>query len=388
MLSSYFRPTTLEINLDVLEYNLNYFKQKLSKEIELMAVIKANAYGHGVIPIVKHLQILGVKYFAVAFLDEAIQLRKAGILSSVLVMGHTPESGIELAIQHSISLTVYTFDVLEQMNKVGEELNKKVKVHIKVDTGMGRIGLKPDEVNNYYQEIKNYPWIEIEGLYTHFATSDEKDKTFTDQQYQLFQKIISEDKGLEKIPLRHVSNTAAISDLPNYSQSIARLGIGLYGLLPSQDVSILPEDIKPIMSLKTKVVLVKTINEGQTVSYGATFKAEKQTKVATLPLGYADGLSRRLSNIGQVLIHGTRAPIIGRICMDQTMIDVSKISNVQIGDEVVIIGSQDNECITVDDQAEMLGTINYELVTLFGERIPRIYLKDGNIVEVVNKLIK
>lgn len=388
MVSDYYRPTIIEIDLDALEHNLNYFMQKIPKDINLVAVVKANAYGHGVIPIVKHLQSLGVKFFAVAFLDEAVQLREAGILSSILVLGYTPKNGIEIAIKHNIALTVYTIEAVEQINSIGEKLKKKLKIHIKIDTGMGRLGLKPSDAHDFYQIAKKSPWIEIEGIYTHFATSDEKDKTLTNQQYQIFRETINEVSGLENIPMKHVSNTAAIIDLPKYSQTAVRLGIGLYGLLPSKEVSTLYSELKPVMSLKTKVAFLKTIKEGQTVSYGATFKAEKQTIVATLPIGYADGLSRKLSNSGYVLVKGIKAPIIGRICMDQTMIDVSQIKDINIGDEVVIIGSQNNKCIRIDDHAEIIDTINYEIVTIIGERIPKIYKKGGGVVQVINELMK
>ncbi len=386
METSFFRPTIIEIDLDALTKNLDYFKTKLSDNIELMAVVKADAYGHGAIPVVTHLQTLGVKYFAVAFLDEAIQLRKAGILDHILVLGYTPDNGIEIACKYDIALTVYTLDIIERIENAGQKLGKNTKVHLKIDTGMGRIGLAPRDIDEYINYIRKTKWIDFEGIYTHFATADLREKSFTYNQYRIFSEVVDKVKESFSPSIIHVSNTAAVIGFTELKQTMARIGIGLYGLAPSDEVDLLKDDLKAVMTIKTEVIYVKTINLGQTVSYGATFKATRKTTVATLPIGYADGLSRNLSNKGCVIVHGVKAPIIGKICMDQTMIDVTGINDVQIGDEVVIVGSQNNQQITMDDNASLLNTINYELVTLLGKRIPRVYKKNGKIIEIVNNL--
>ncbi len=386
MAKSFFRHTVIEIDLDAITDNLKFFKNKLASSTELMAVVKADAYGHGAIPVATHLQSLGVKYFAVAFLDEAIQLRKAGIQDRILILGYTPSDGIELACKYDIALTVYTLDTIKRVEEVGERLGKEICIHLKVDTGMGRIGLAPKDIDEYIDCIKEKKWIKLEGIYTHFATADEKDKSLTFKQYKSFSEVVSRVEKTFNLSIIHASNSAAAIDLAELSQTMVRIGIGLYGLAPSEEVDLLENDLKPVMTIKTEVIYVKTISPGQTVSYGATFKATRETKVATLPIGYADGFSRSLSNRGYVIVHGVKVPIIGRICMDQTMIDVTEIDDVQIGDEVIIVGSQNGQYITMDYNAKLLNTINYELVTLLGKRIPRIYKQNGNIVEIVNNL--
>lgn len=382
----FYRPTIAIIDLDAITNNVSMFQNMLNQTVEIMAVVKADAYGHGAIPVVKHLQSLGVHYFAVAFLDEAIQLRKAGVRDNILVLGYTPLTGIEDAYKYDLTLTVFTNEVIEHIDIIGKKLGKKLKVHIKVDTGMGRIGISPDEFEEFYQLIDSKQWIAIDGVFTHFATADEKDKTFTLKQYQSFAKAVN--KVGSNIPVIHLSNSAAIIDLPNdINQNMARLGIGLYGLLPSDEVNLTYENLKPAMSLKTEISFLKKIKPGATVSYGATFKATRETVVATLPIGYADGLPRGLSNKGYFLVHGKRAPIIGRICMDQTMIDVTDIEDVMMGDEVIIFGTVNQSFLSIDEHAYLLDTINYELVTQIGQRVPRIYKKNGKIVDVANSLL-
>lgn len=384
---SFYRPTVAEIDLDAMTHNVNLFRKRIANTIELMAVVKADAYGHGVIPIVKHLKSIGINYFAVGFLEEALQIRNSGNKDPILVLGYTPADGIELAFRNDITLTIFSLETIDYINEIGEKLQKKLKVHLKVDTGMGRVGIFPKDSASFLQELYKVKWIEIEGIYTHFATADEADKDFTLKQYELFKDCINELKKEVENPYIHASNSAALIDLPNLEQNIARLGISLYGLLPSNDVNLTYNDLKPVMSIKTKIIYLKKIQPGQTVSYGATFTAERETMVATLPIGYADGLPRKLSNIGFVLVDGKRAPIIGRVCMDQTMIDVTDIDNVDIGSEVIIFGNQKESFLSIDEHAEIVGTINYELVTLIGKRIPRIYYKNGEIVEVSNYLL-
>jgi len=383
----YYRPTIAEVNLDAITANVNFFRDRIPFDNQLMAVIKADGYGHGAIPIAKHLQTIGVNYFAVAFLDEAIALRNGGIDSPILVLGYTPPDAIEAAFNYQVSITVFTKEVIDTIDLVGKRLQKTLNVHIKVDTGMGRIGLAVDDVVDFLLYIKKSQWIAVEGIFTHFATADEKDKNFTLQQYKLFRSMLNDVEKIQTISYIHLSNSAAMLDLPDLKQTISRLGISLYGLLPSDEVSKEANDLKPALTLKTQISYLKKVKPGQTVSYGATFKAEKETIVATIPIGYADGLQRELSNRGNVLLHGELVPIIGRVCMDQTMIDVTQLSDVKIGDEVIIYGEQLGKTNSIDQFAEMLSTINYELVTLIGKRIPRVYRKDGKIIEVVNNLL-
>jgi len=383
----FYRPTVAQIDFDAMTHNVNLFRERVAKSVNLMAVVKADAYGHGVIPIVRHLKNIGISYFAVAFLDEALQIRNAGIKEPILVLGYIPYDGIELAFKNDITLTIFSLEKLDYINAIGERLQKRLRVHIKVDTGMGRLGVFPQDTYSLMQELYKAKWIEIEGIYTHFATADETDKGFTLKQYEIFNNSIDELKKRVKNPYIHVSNSAALIDLPYLEQNIARLGISLYGLLPSKQVNLTYNELKPVMSLKTEIIYLKKIQPGQTISYGATFTAERETLVATLPIGYADGLPRRLSNRGFVLVEGKRAPIIGRVCMDQTMIDVTNIDNVNIGSEVIIFGKQKESFLSIDEYADLVDTINYELITLIGKRIPRIYYKNGEIVEVSNYLL-
>ncbi len=383
---SFFRPTVAEIDLDALKSNLNYFQSRLPATTEVMAVVKADAYGHGAVQVAQYLQKIGVKLFAVAFLDEAIQLRKAGITEEILVLGYTPAKGIELAIEYNIAVTVYALEMLRVIEHAGERAGKSVKIHLKVDTGMGRIGFSPTEIEQYIEAMKDKKRIELAGIYTHFATADASDHSFAERQQALFKKVVARLREEFTVPLVHLSNTAAALNFPEIEQNAARIGIGLYGLRPSTDMIIEEGALKPVMSVKTEVIYVKTIQPGESVSYGATYVAERETVVATLPVGYADGFPRNLSNRGYVLIHSRRAPIIGRVCMDQTMVDVTGIADVMRGDEVVIFGEQQGEKLTVDYYAELLNTINYELVTIIGKRIPRIYTENKKPIEVVNTL--
>ncbi len=384
---SFFRPTVAEIDLDALRENYNYFQSILPATTEIMAVVKADAYGHGAVSVAQFLQKIGVKIFAVAFLDEAIQLRNAGIKEEILVLGYTPAKGIELAIEHDITITIYDLEMLRVIEKAGQRASKCVKIHLKVDTGMGRIGFKVAETEQLIESLREKEWIELTGIYTHFARADSTDSSYTERQQNLFRKVVARLREEFTIPLVHLSNTAAVLNFPEIEQNAARIGIGLYGLRPSSEMFMEAGLLKPVMSVKTEVIYVKTIQAGESVSYGGTFTAEGETTVATLPVGYADGFPRGLSNRGYVLIHGQRAPIIGRVCMDQTMVDVTEIANVMRGDEVVIFGEQNGESLTVDYYAELLNTINYELVTIIGKRIPRLYKENKKPVEVVNILV-
>ncbi|WP_339060962.1 alanine racemase [Tepidibacillus marianensis] len=382
----YYRPTVAEIDLDAMTENVHFFKNRILKDIKVMAVVKANAYGHGVTPVVKHLQSIGIHHFAVAFMDEAIELRKAGINDPILILGHTTIEAIEAAFFYDIRVTVFSKEVLDQIHLIGEKRKQQLKVHVKIETGMGRIGVYPEDIEEFYEMIRQSPWIEVEGVFSHFATADEKDKEYTKKQYERFINVVKFIEKYQTIPLIHISNSAAMIDLPDLQQTMVRLGISLYGMLPSKEVGIDPHDLNPVMTLKTKISFVKNVSPGQTISYGGTYRVEKESKIATIPIGYADGLFRGLSNRGFVLVRGEKAPIIGRICMDQTMIDVSHLPNIEAGEEVVIYGKQQGHWLMIDEQAKLLNTINYELATSVGYRIPRIYYREGKVMDTMNYL--
>ena len=353
-----------------------------------MAVLKADAYGHGAIPIAREALACGVDYLAVAFLDEALELRQAGIRSPLLVLGYTAPEHVELAVEHDLTLTVYTEDVLKRLQTLHK--SKPAKIHIKLDTGMGRIGIANEaEAIRFIEWALNAPGIEVEGLYTHYACADEKDKSYTYTQHEKFHRIVSHfaAKGVH-FPLNHAGNSATAIDVPELTYSMIRLGISMYGLYPSMEVNRSRISLRPVMTFKSGIVMVKQIPAGSGISYGATYRTRDDETIATLPVGYADGYSRMLSGKSQVLVRGRRVPVVGRICMDQCMVNVSTVPDVQIGDEVVLFGEQDGETISADEVAGWLGTIGYEVVCMVSNRVPRVYVRDGKAVATVNRLVK
>ncbi|WP_442604519.1 alanine racemase [Paenibacillus sp. KN14-4R] len=382
----FYRPTWVEISLDALQHNIQQFRQALSDDVRIMAVVKADAYGHGALEVAKEAARNGIDYLAVAFLDEALQLRQAGVKTPILVLGYTPQEGIELAIKHNITLNVYSEDLLEALEHI--ECNNTLKIHIKLDTGMGRLGLhdKVDAVA-LIERAMSIPHVEVEGLFTHYACADEVDKAYTYQQHAKFQEVVDhfEAKGIT-FPLLHAGNSATGIDVPELAHNMVRLGISMYGMYPSEEVNKEQIRLKPVLSLKTKIVHLQTLPPNSGVSYGSIYHTTDYERIATLPIGYADGYSRMLSTKVEALVGGERRPIIGRICMDQCMLQVDGVADVQMGDEVVLIGAQGNEMISVEEIAALLGTINYEVVCMFSQRIPRIYTRDGKEIKVINTL--
>ncbi|TCS93271.1 alanine racemase [Hazenella coriacea] len=383
----YGRDTVIEIDLDAVAHNVKQFIQHLPKGKRIMAVVKADAYGHGAIPVAREALEAGATYLGVALVDEGIELRRAGIEAPILVLGYTPTHAIADAIHHHLHLTVFSNDVLNEIEATAARLQKKAMIHVKVDTGMGRIGLQPKDAISFITTALKSPHVIVEGLFTHFATADEVDKNYTYYQEEQFAVVT---RGLEKlgikIPVVHSTNSAAAIDLPDHVYDMIRLGISLYGYYPSKDVDHRKVQLKPALTFKTKIVHLKQLPAGWGVSYGKTYKAHGDEWIATLPVGYADGLSRQRSNRGHALVNGVKVPMIGRVCMDQVMLDVSKAMPVKIGDEVVLYGKQGNNQITVDEVAEELNTINYEITSLLSHRIPRIYYKKGQAVEIYNRL--
>lgn len=390
-MDSYYRPTRVEISLDALRYNYNAFRAAIPSSMQIMAVVKANAYGHGAIEIAQEAVQCGADYLGVAFLDEAIELRQAGITSPILVLGYTPPEGISAALQHNITITVYSDPVLDALAE-SDALQPygKIKVHIKIDSGMGRIGLyETNTAIAFIEKALDLPGVVVEGLYTHYASADEMDKTYTYEQHHRFDRVVGYFRGKGvTFSYLHAGNSATAIEFPQLSYSLIRLGISLYGHYPSAEVNKRMIDLQPVMSFRTGVVMVKELPPDSVVSYGAIYRTQGTEQIATLPVGYADGFTRMLTSRAEVLIRGHKVPVVGRICMDQCMINVSDIPGVAVGDEVVLFGRQGTETIAADDLAEALGTINYEITCMVSNRVPRIYIRDGKPVKVVNHLLE
>lgn len=373
------------IDLDAIAYNMTNIKSKVGKETGIIGIIKADAYGHGSVEISKVILENGADWLAVAVVDEGINLRKNGIAAPILLLGYTPELRLEDVVNNGFIQTVYTYETAKKLSDVAVRLGKTAVIHIKIDTGMGRIGYRVNEASaDEIVKISELPNIEVNGMFTHFSTADEKDKNYTLNQYKKFVQMdaLLRERGLE-IPIKHAANSAAIMDFDNMMFNMVRPGIILYGAYPSEEVDKDNLSIKPTMSVKTHVSYVKEVNEGDYISYGRKYQAVGKRIIATIPVGYADGFIRAYSNGGKVLIKGEYAPIVGRICMDQFMVDVTDIKDVQVNDEVVLIGKQGNKEITVDFIASILDTINYEVFCTLSKRVPRQYIQNGKVIKTV-----
>ncbi len=381
------RPVWAEINLDTIATNTKNIK-KLIGDKELIAIVKADCYGHGAVDVVPTLLENGASRLAVAMLTEAIELRENNINAPIVILGYTPLYLGEELINYDIEQTVYDLNYAKELSKIALSLNKKAKIHIAIDTGMGRIGFLPgDDTVKTINEVYNLEGLEVIGIYSHFSTSDEKDKTYANEQLFKFKKVMADLKALGiEIPLKHISNSGAIIDMPETYLNGVRPGIILYGYYPSKEVSNDNLSVKPALTLKAKVAHVKELHKDMYISYGKTFKTNKKTIVATLPIGYGDGYPRALSENAKVIVNGKFASILGRICMDQCMIDVTDIENIKTGDEVIILGGEGDLKFNADDMAEALGTINYEILCRIKSRIPRVYIKNKEIVKVRNNI--
>ena len=378
------RPVWMEVNLDNLAYNIRQIKNNIKAPASIMGIVKADGYGHGAVEISRVLLEEGVQRLGVAVLDEGIALRQEGIDVPILVLGYTPPQLFDKVLEHRITPTLYNYQDALRLSELASKNGSSVKVHLKLDTGMGRIGMIPgqdslDMVSNIYA----LPGIKIEGIFTHFSVADEKDKTYTREQFKKFTGFVNalKERGID-IPLRHAGNSAASIDLPETHLDMVRPGVILYGLYPSDEVEKGKLSLKPLASLKTVISHVKTVPPGTSVGYGRKYISAGERVIATLPIGYADGYTRLLSGKASVLVHGTRAPLAGNICMDQCMIDVTGIEGVKVGDEVVLMGRQGEETITAEELASLLGTINYEIVCMIGKRVPRVYIKDGKVQKI------
>jgi len=377
------RPVWLEINLDAIAHNVRTIKGIVGRNTQIIAVVKANAYGHGAVEVSQVALENGVAILAVGVVEEGMILRKAGIKAPILICGLTLKDQLEPLLSYNLTPTICDLQILEALSKVAGENGKTVGIHIKIDTGMGRLGVSPPKTLNFVKKISKMRNIKIEGIFTHLAATNEEDGIYTRMQFDEYKKALLElEKEGINIPLKHIANSAAILNSSYMYLDAVRPGIILYGLFPSPK-SKRTVKLKPAAEFKTKIIFLKKVPPGKSIGYGRTYITTKPTKVATLPVGYADGYSRLLSNKAEVLVRGQRAPIIGRICMDLCMIDVTHIPQVQIGDEVILWGRQGSEIIWAEEIAGKIGSIVYEVICMVDkERVPRVFIKDGKPFKV------
>mgnify|MGYP002550646528 FL=1 len=372
------------IDLDAIEYNIEKMKENLPEDTKLIVVAKADCYGHGALQTTSLLSLKEYVWgFAVATLDEAIVLRRGGITKPILVLGCIfPEQWVD-ALENNIRITVYTEELTKVLSDLAVKIGRKAYVHVKLDTGMGRIGFTPGkEGADKIEEISKLPNIVMEGLYTHFSKADEGDKSYTMKQMEAYTWMKEELAGRGiTFSYYHCCNSAGIIDLKGAGQNLSRAGISTYGMYPSEEVHKENVDLKPALDLISHVAFVKWVDEGEMISYGGTYVTKRRTKIATIPVGYGDGYPRSLSNKGYMLIHGKKAPIIGRVCMDQCMVDVTEIEDVKFGDEVVLVGRDGDEYLSVETLSRLSDRFNYEFVCLMGKRIPREYIRRGEVQE-------
>ena len=367
-----YRPTWAEIDLSALRFNYSTIKKRLKHDIKIMVVVKANAYGHGIVQVSRTLEECSVDYLGVATTDEALSLRENGIKVPVLVLGSVLPDEARPAVKHDITLTLGSKDLADALGREARKQNKQVKVHIKIDTGMGRIGVWHEDAPAFVEYVLSKRELIAEGIYTHFSSAG-RDNFFTLYQIESFKRLIERlNRAGIDFKYKHSANSIAFVDLEESHLNLVRPGIVVYGIYPKRSF---PNVIKlrPVMTLKTRITYLKDIPPGRSISYGRTYISQKNTKIATLPIGYADGYGRILSNRAQALVCGRRVPIVGKITMDQTMCDVGHVKNVRVGDEVVLIGNQKGETITTEELAKLCGTIPYEIVTGISDRVPRTY---------------
>ena len=378
-----------EVDLEAIAANVRELRRLTDPRAKLMAVVKADGYGHGACEVARAALAAGAEWLGVARLHEAVRLRESGLAAPLLVLGYTPAEDAERLVELDLRQSVYSLAAAEAYSAASRRRGGKIRVHLKVDTGMGRLGLVPaalaraeagdavgEELVRTAQDIARLPGLELEGIFTHFAASDSADKTHARGQLRLFLEVLARLKrdGLE-FAVRHAANSAAVIDLPESHLDLVRPGIALYGLRPSDEVDLSRIRLTPAMALKTRIVHLKEVPAGTCVSYGMTHRTSAPTVIATIPTGYADGYRRLLSSRGEMLVGGRRVPVVGRVCMDLTMLDLGAVPSARIEDEVVIFGRQGNEAITADDLARALGTINYEIVCDLTPRVMRVYSK-------------
>lgn len=366
-----YRPTWAEIDLGAIEYNFRQVKRLVSKNIRIMAVVKANAYGHGTVEISSVLERMGVDYLGVATTDEAVRLRDHGIKAPILILGAVLPAELKVAIDRDITLTLAGEELLPELRKAVPD-GARARIHVKVDTGMGRLGVWHEDALDLVKRVSQEKCVSLEGIYTHFSSAG-RDDFFTNYQIEAFEKLLSDiEKNWIRIPLKHAANSIATVDFKRSHLNLVRPGLIIYGMYPKKTFHKLIR-LKPALSLKTRIVYMKDTPPGRSISYGRTFITQKHTKIATLPIGYADGFFRNLSNKAEVLVRGRRAPVVGKVTMDQTLIDVGSIKGASVGDEVVLIGRQGRDEIHTENFARLAGTIAYEAVCSISNRVPRVY---------------
>lgn len=380
-----YKPTWAEINLDNILHNYNAAKALTQDGTKVCAIIKANAYAHGSVEVAKHLEKNGCDYFGVATLNEALELRKNGIEQRIMCLAYIDPSLYKVAIENDVDIPLFSYEVAEKVSDAAKELGAYANIQIKLDTGMSRVGfVYEDQTVEEIEKISRLDNLVLQGIYTHFAMADTTDRTVTDQQFARYNDIVErlEEKGIY-FKIHHVCNSAAIMSYPEYHLDMVRLGISLYGHYPSEDVDKSILDLKPAMTLKSQLTNVKIVHEGAGISYGHTYHSTEDEYIGTIPIGYADGFTRLLSGKANVMINEKLCPIVGRICMDQSMVRVDK--DAKIGDEVIIFGPKKG--IEFEQLASKLGTINYELLCMVQRRIPRVYFIDGKEVKTINYLL-
>ena len=372
------------IDLDAIAYNLNSMRKNLKKDTQIIAVLKADCYGHGAVPLAKEIEaypyIWGI---AVATVEEGMELRNAGIQKPILILGYTYEEDYDRIVREDFRPTVFKISMAKKLSEAAKRAGKTLKIHIKIDTGMTRIGYRNPETDiPEILEICRLPGLEAEGIFTHFARADETELDPASRQFERFTAFL---KGLEAagvtFPIKHCSNSAGIIRMPEANMDAVRAGVILYGMYPSEEMEKEPVPLKAVMELKSHIAYIKTVEPGVEISYGGTFTTTRSTRVATIPVGYADGYARGLSNKGSVLIHGKRAAILGRVCMDQFMVDVTGIPEARELDEVTLLGKDGEDCITMEELGELSGRFNYEFACCISKRVPRVYYKHGQVRE-------
>ncbi len=370
----YHRPAYLEIDLDAIVFNIRRIKKRLGKKVELMAIVKANGYGHGAYPVAKVAMENGAGSLGVALLEEGIELREKGIKATIVNLYPEPPERASSIVEYSLEQVVTDLELVKNLSREAKKRRQCCNLHIEIDTGLGRYGVLPKDTVKLVKGINKLPNVRLKGILSQFSTSDHKEKDFAFHQLSVFKKTLDELQSFsDNIPIKSIANSGAVLDIPASYFNHVRVGHLLYGLYPSHETS---ESIKvkPAMSLKSRVMFMKVVGGGTPISYGKTFVTMKKTKIATIPLGYADGYSRLLSNKGEVLIHGKRAKVVGRVCMDAFMVDVTHIPNVKVGDDVVVMGKQGKDEITAHNLGEWTGTFAYEIMTRMGKRLPVVYI--------------
>ena len=382
--------TWAQISVDALNYNFKQIRKITNPDSKIMAIVKADAYGHGAVECARIFLQNGADMLGVACCEEAMQLRRNGIAAPILILGTSYDEELLEIVQNDITPTVFSYDFANKLSATSKSVSKTVKVHIKIDTGMSRLGyvagVSDNKIVDEIIKISALPNIEIEGIFSHLSTADEKDSSYTELQFGRFTNVCKmlEDCGLI-IPIKHIANSAAIIMYPNMHLDMVRAGIILYGLYPSEEVDKTRIELKNVMTVKSKITYIKEICDRRGVSYGNMYITEGKTKIATIPIGYADGYTRMLNGKAKMLVGDACVDVIGKICMDQCMIDVTNVNNINIGDEVIIFG---DHTVTADTLASMLGTINYEIVCMISKRIPRFYIHNGRTVKTLNYLCR